>query len=89
MAIGRSLLHHLRTRSIVHHPLDAESAVELRAKTGGEEPVAEETARGVENKHDELGLRNGEAMRPPEFRQPADHGIDVLDVVDQAAVWMP
>ena len=37
MAIGRPLLHHLRARSIVHHPLDAEGAVELRAKTGGEE----------------------------------------------------
>ena len=27
-------------------------------------------------------------MRPGEFGEPADHGIDVLDVVDQAAVGM-
>jgi hypothetical protein len=72
----------------VHHPLNAEAAVELRAKTGGEEAVAEEAAQGVEDEYDELGFGNGEAMRPPEFRQPSDHGIDVLDVVDQAAVWM-
>ena len=77
-----------RTRSVVRDPLDAKRCVELRAKTGGEKPVAEEAARGVENKHDELGFGNGEAMWPPEFRQPPDHGIDVLDVVDLAAVRM-
>src|SRR5712692_10781285 len=35
MAIGRALLHHLQARPIMHHPLDAESGVELRTKTGG------------------------------------------------------
>ena len=59
-----------------------ERRVELRPEARGEEAVAEQAARGVQDEHVELRLGDREAMRPRRLGEPADDGVDVLDVVD-------
>src|SRR5262249_35442378 len=73
-------------RAVVHHPVEAELRVERGPEVGGEEAVAEQPARRVEDEEMELGLRDREAVRPRHLGEVADQKVDVLDVVDHAAV---
>ena len=88
VAVGLALFPLLAGRAVVHHPVDAERRVELGPEAGGEEAVAEQAPRGVEDEDVELGFRDGEAVRPRRLGVEADHQVEVLDVVDQAAVGM-
>src|SRR5437867_640486 len=72
VTVRRPLLHHLAVRTVVVEPLHAQVRVELRPEAGGEEAVAEEPPRGVQDEDLELGLRDGEAVRPGKLREPAD-----------------
>src|SRR4029453_6360632 len=86
VAVWLPLLHDLAVGAVVGDPADPHVAVELGPEARGEEPVAEEPARRVEDEHLELRLGDREAMRPRELGQPAHHGVDVLHVVHEAAV---
>ena len=46
----------------------------------------EQPARRIQDEHDELRLRDREAVRSGRFRQPSDDGIEILDVVDRRAI---
>src|ERR1035438_2449727 len=48
MAVGRAFLHLDRPGTVVLYPVQAQRGIELRAKTRGEEAVAEEPPRGVQ-----------------------------------------
>jgi hypothetical protein len=80
------MLGHFAVGAVLGDPSHTEVTVKLRPKAGGKEAIAEETARRVENEHLELGLGDGRSWGTREFRKPADHVIEVLDVVHQAAV---
>ena len=73
-------------RAIVHDPFHAHLAVELFREAGGEEAIAEQAPRGIQNEHLELRFRYREAMGPNRFSQPADDRVEVLDVVHLLAV---
>src|ERR1019366_18436 len=63
MAVGRAFLDLHRTGTVVLDPVQAQRGIELRAETRSEEPVAEETPRGVQSEHHELRLGDRKAVR--------------------------
>src|ERR1019366_8132587 len=71
MAVGRALFHLDRPRAVVLHPVQTQRGIELRTETRREEPVAEETPRGIQNEHHELRLGDRKTVRPRRFGQPA------------------
>jgi hypothetical protein len=82
VAVGAAFFHLHGAGAVVVDPVDAHLGVELGAEAGGEEAVAEEAARGVEDEDDELGFADGEAVGAGEFGEIADYGVDVFNVVD-------
>ena len=88
MTVGVAFLHNLPRGTIVIDPVHTKLGIELWPETGGEKPVTKESARRIQDKDRELGFRNGKAMRPCGFRQPAHHRIDIFNIVDKRAIGM-
>ena len=88
VAVGSGFFDDLAIRAVIRNPLHTQMGIELRSEAGGEETIAEQTPRGVEDEHLELGLGNGKAGRPDGFREPANNRVYILDVVHDTSVRM-
>jgi len=62
VAVGAAFFHLFGPGPVVDDPVAAEGCVELGTEARGEEAVAEEAARGVEDEDYELGFADGEAV---------------------------
>ena len=88
MTVGVAFLHDLPGGTIVIDPVHTKLGIELWPETGGEKTVTKESSRRIQDEDRKLGFRNGKAMRPSEFRQPAHHRIDIFNIVDTRAIRM-
>lgn len=84
--VRHPFFHHFRSWAIVIHPVYPQLGVKLGPETGGEEAIAKQPTRCVQNKNDELRFRDCKSVGSRGLRQPSHHRVHVFDVVDHGSI---